>query len=698
MGNKKIVLIVLFLIFQVNFLAQEGIRSKIIEEKVQEIIENLPDDAEVDLTILFDDLLYYYDHPLNINNADQSEIQSLFILNDIQVNNLLSHIEKYGKLLSKYELQTIPGFDLETIRIIMPFVQVKPVSEIKKLKFSNILKDGKSDLFVRYLTTMQDQKGYTSIFPEDLQENPNRRYQGNKARMYTRYRFTYQQNLSFGITAEKDPGEDFFNGTQSQGFDFYSVHLFYKGNGTVSKIALGDYELKFGQGLTMWSGLAFGKSAFVMNVKKSAIGIKPYTSVDENKFMRGVATTISEGNLSFTAFYSNKKIDANPEDSDTLGVEDIQNVTSFQSSGFHRTYNELEGKDAIDEIIAGGNLSYKTRQLSVGVTAYSVNYGAELQRSLKPYNQFEFTGSSNFVGGLDYSYVLQNFNIFGEISRSQNGGLATIEGVMMALDPKFSVSLVHRYYQKEYQNLYNNAFAEGSKSANEQGLFLGAELKFSRKWQISGYLDQFRFPWLRFGVNAPSKGADYLFQLTYKPSRKSEFYIRYKGKRKERNASTIESDGNIKNLTTVVKNSFRINAGYQVSPSFRLKSRVEWVNYQLGALNPQQGFLFYQDVIFKKMEWPVSFSLRYALMNIDSYAARIYAYENDLLYTWSIPAYSETGSRFYIMAKWRVYRKIDLWVRYSLWDYSYAESISSGLNEIEGGKKGEMKLQLRWRF
>jgi len=701
MGNKKWFIVFVFILgFQIGN-AQEDVKSKIIEDLVQEIIEELPEDAEIDLTTLFDDLIYFSEHPLNLNVVEGDELRRLFILNEIQINNFLNHRDKFGKMLSIYELQTISGFDEIIIRKLLPFVRVKPMFELRSLKLSTMIKDGNNDLFVRYLTTIQNQKGYSPISEEELSENPNRRYLGDKSRMYFRYRYTYQNNLSFGVTGEKDPGEEFFKGTQKKGFDFYSAHLFYKGYGTINKIALGDYELNFGQGLTLWSGLAFGKSAFVMNVKKSPIGIKPYTSVDENRFMRGAAVTLSEGNMHFTAFYSNKKIDANRDGTlDTLGVEDIQSVTSFQSSGFHRTFNEIEDQDAIDEQIIGGNWSYKKRKFSLGITGYEVKYGAFLNRNLKPYNQFEFTGISNVVGGLDYSYVHQNMNFFGEFSRSKNGGVATLNGMMIALDPKLSVSVLHRYYQKQYQNLYNNAFGENSKSANENGLFVGAELKFSRKWMISGYLDKFRFPWLKFGVDAPSQGMDYLIQLTYKPTRKNEFYIRYKTKQKERNSSRPE-DGEVeftRFLATEVKHSLRLNAAYVVSPSIKLKSRVEWANYQIGDEEEQNGFLFYQDIAYKKLEFPVTFALRYALMNIGSYSSRIYAYENDLLYTWSIPAYSETGSRFYLMAKWRFYRKMDLWVRYSLWDYTHSKEISSGLNEILGNKKSEVKLQLRWRF
>ena len=59
------------------------------------------------------------------------------------------------------------------------------------------------------------------------------------------------------FTGEKDAGEEFFQGSQKNGFDFYSAHLFVQGFGTIKQLAIGDFQAQFGQGLTFWSGLAF---------------------------------------------------------------------------------------------------------------------------------------------------------------------------------------------------------------------------------------------------------------------------------------------------------------------------------------------------------------------------------------------------------------------------------------------------------
>jgi hypothetical protein len=64
-----------------------------------------------------------------------------------------------------------------------------------------------------------------------------------------------------------------------------------------------------------------------------------------------------------------------------------------------------------------------------------MNLSAELIKSPSLYNQYDFQGKSNFVGGVDYNYVFKNANLFGEFSASANGGKAFCQGVIVALRP-----------------------------------------------------------------------------------------------------------------------------------------------------------------------------------------------------------------------------------------------------------------------
>jgi len=666
----------------------------LVEAAIEMIAENA-EDEEIDYTTLFDDLIFLLNRPINLNNCTKDDLSTLPILNEIQINNLLAHIEDNGKLITIYELQSIDGFDLKTINNILPFVKVTRDFEALNVNLKEVLKNGKHELFLRSQLILEDQKGFSPIDSADLAANPNSRYLGSKLKLYTRYRFKYGRNISIGFTAEKDAGEEFFNGSQEQGYDYMSAHIFAKDLGVVKRLAIGDYQVQLGQGLTMWSGLAFGKSAQVMNIKKTAQIIKPYTSVDENLFMRGAAATIVIKKLEFTGFYSKKKIDANISVADTSSQEVIE-VTSFQQTGLHATPSELEDKDAIDEEIWGGNIAYKSRKFSTGVSVARAVYSANLNRNLQEYSQFDFSSDENYNYGLDYSYVFKNVNLFGEVSRSKNGGMAYINGAIVSLDPRLSVSIFHRHYDRNFQNLFSNAIGESSRNVNENGLYVGATSKINGRWTLSAYYDVFQFPWLRYRTDAPSIGSEWLVQLNYRPSRKTEMYLRARRELKDENATGITEGINY--LVDRRRTYLRYHTSFSLSDAVKLKSRVEVSEYVLGENDPEKGFLVYQDVSYKMTALPLTFSFRFAMFETDTYNARMYVYETDVLYAFSIPAYYYRGSRMYIMARVGLWKRLDIWLRYSQTYYDDRSVISSGLPEIQGNTKSEVKAQLRIKF
>ncbi|MEZ4740655.1 MAG: helix-hairpin-helix domain-containing protein [Flavobacteriales bacterium] len=703
----------------------DGIPRDVIEQRIEAAAEGLGDDSSVDLTNLFEVLTDHYQNPIDLNHTDLEELNSLLLLDDVQISALIQHYRRYGKFLSIYELQTINGFDPATIELIRPFVTVRenPLGSTASLK--EILERGSHEVLVRSTMNVESRKGFMdrpNPFGKDYYDpdgdplpdfdDPNvhdslransKVYLGSPFRVYSRYRFRYRQNISFGVTAEKDEGEEFFQGSQPQGFDFYSAHLFLRDVGRLKSVAIGDYQAQFGQGLTFWNGLAFAaKSSFTMNVKRNAVGLSPYTSVNENLFLRGAAATFSiSKRFEATGFVSKKKLDGNvssvPAGADTLGTN-IEEATfsSFQEDGFHRTVNELNKKDGIDEQIVGGHLRYVGRGFSVGATAAHVQYDKNLQRNLQPYNKFEFNGKENTTAGMDWNVLYRNLTWFGEASMSANGGTAVNTGLLVALDKRVSLSMLYRDYGRDFQGLYSVAFSEGGSPWNERGVYTGIEIRPNRKWNINAYFDQFRFPWLRYQTDAPSAGFDWLAQVNWRPSRGTELYLRARHQDRARN-TTDDIDG-IDFVVPVTQTNYRLNATYKVSDAVSLRTRVETVDYQSGSAPLEHGFMMYQDIVHRPLSSPLELTLRFALFDTDTYNARIYAYENDLVGVFSIPPYYGRGIRWYAMARLTPLRRVDIWLRYGAFIFQDQDRISSGLQEIPGNVRSDLKAQIRWKF
>lgn len=687
--------------------------SKTDESDVQQQLENIAENTEnedADYTNLLDALNQFKDHPINLNNASKEDLQQLGLLNDIQINNLFTHIQKTGKLITIYELQGINGFDLQTIQKILPYVKVTDNFNAAHFGIKEMLKDGQNMVIFRYGRIIEEQKGFTDIDSLGLYNSQNSRYIGSPDKLYARYRFTYGNNVSWGITGEKDQGELFFKnkqkfnynwyesalkGNQKTGFDFYSAHFYLHNIYFIKSLAVGDYQANFGQGLTMWTGYSFGKSSDIMGTKKSASGIKPYSSVDENKFLRGAATTLGFKNVEATIFYSSKKVDANI--SDTLDNGEVAAVSSLQETGYHTTISEIADKHAILQTIYGGNVAYKGKRLSIGLTATHYALDKNFKRALDYYNQFEFSSKQNTNVGLDYNFLFRNFNFFGEEAMSQNGAMAFLNGVLVSLDSRLSFTMLHRYYQRNYQNLLSNGFAENTTTSNEKGLYIGFVAKPANQFTLTAYYDRFEFPWLKYQVNSPSTGTDYMAQLNYTPSKRFDAYIKIRSRSKFKNTTADIND--IDFIVPYAQTNYRINTSFAILPSVKLKNRIELVDYKLDNNKTQKGFMVYQDITFNKLGKPFSFTLRYAMFQTDSYDARIYAYENDMPGAYSIPAYYYRGSRFYILLDYNITRRIEIWLRYSQTVYDNKKIISEGsISEIQGNTKSEVKAQIRLKF
>ncbi len=722
----RILLVALLLLAMLHASAQvDGVPKDLIEQRIEDAVEQLGEDADIDLTNLFELLTDRFLDPIDLNHTTALELNELLLLTDVQISALIQHIRRNGKLLSIYELQTVNSWDRRSIEQIRPFVTVRENEMSSSASLKNILSRSTHEVTVRSFLNIEQRRGNMdrrSLFGKDYYfpsgaplpdfDDPavidslrrdNRVYLGSPYKLYTRYRFRYRQNISMGFTAEKDEGEEFFRGTQKQGFDFYSAHFFLRNFGRLKALAVGDYQAQFGQGLTFWNGLGFGsKGSFTMNVKRNGLGLMPYTSVNENLFMRGVAATYEVAkNLEVTAFYSNKGLDANitsvPAGADTIDTIDPEIAfTSFQEDGFHRTQREVDRKRSVGERIFGGHVRYVQPAFSVGATAAHVEFGGDFARNLQPYNQFEFTGRNNTTMGLDWNALYRNLTWFGEAARSANGGTSWNSGILVALDKRVSMSMLYRQYGRDFQNLYSVAFGEGINPWNQQGLYTGLEIRPNRNWTINAFFDQWSHEWLRYQVDAPSRGTDWLAQVNWRPSRGSELYVRVRHRQRPRN--TADDVDRIRNVVEQEQTNYRFNATYKVSPSVSLRTRVETTDFRRGDADQKHGFLIYQDFVHRPLSSPVEFTLRFALFETESYDARLYAYENDLIGVFSIPPYFGRGIRWYGMVRANPMRRVDVWLRYGAWIYQDQDGISSGLQEIAGNVRSDIKVQVRYRF
>ena len=174
----------------------------------------------------------------------------------------------------------------------------------------------------------------------------------------------------------------------------------------------------------------------------------------------------------------------------------------------------------------GGNVRYATPGLCIGLTALSYSFGNySIQPDPKPYNLFYFRGNRNLNISVDYLLKNKLIKFYGETALSRNGAVASLNALQLTPASYFSLLLLYRYYDKRYQAFFGNAFSQNSAVRNEQGMYIGMQWTPFARWKLSAYADVFRFPWLKYGVDAPSTGKEYMLQLDYTPSRNLSVYV-----------------------------------------------------------------------------------------------------------------------------------------------------------------------------
>ena len=682
--------------------------NNVLDQVIEDAIIDSETDNQTDWTFMTDQLQDLQERPINLNTASKEELLLLPGMTEILANNLLNYIREFGNLTSIYELQAVPGFKADLFNVLKIYAVVKE-SGAKDISpgtkhpagpsLKTMLSGAKQELILRFVTDIEQEKGYTDPIPGDTT-----RYLGDRNRYYMRYRMRYNRNLSIAVVGEKDQGEPIiWNPNYNYyGVDFTSAHIAIQDFGKLKSLVLGDYNLQVGQGMLLSRGLGFGKGSEAINsIKRQNLGITPYASVNENQFLRGAAATVATGDFYATGFFSHVGRDANISAKDSIS-DDVVFVSSLQTSGLHRTWNEIADKDAIKETAFGGRLEMKKRWLNLGATHYFQHFSSNIQPSVKDYSQFNFSGQDNYLSGLDFDFTLRNFNFFGDVGRSKSGGIGMIGGFLGSLTPKVEVAVLGRSFDRDFNAMRGYVFAERPTSVrNERGVYLGYKIMPNTRWTLSGFYDQFIFPWNNYQASFMTWGHEFMAQLQYQPSRGTSIYVRWRTDNKERNASILSPGQQIETIIPTHRQSFRIQFSHKIDRSFTVRTRFERSWYTQGFKDnfeqDDAGMLLYQDLVWK-LNWKWDLTARYAIFDAENYNTRIYAYENDILGFFSIPAYSGIGSRYYVLLNYKPNKRLEFWARFSRTKYQYEKTLGSSLTFIDGDHRSDLKLQMKINF
>ena len=677
----------LFILFASHFSLLTTHAQETPVSTTEQQLENLTDadQSETEDDSFLQQLEQFRKNPVNLNTADENDLRELKLLSGLQIANFISYRKLFGRFISVYELQAIPSWNIQLIKRLLPFITIAEPVNLADV-FRTRFRGGEHSFLFRYSELLEESAGYDKT-------TSGTKYLGSPPKLFFRYRYQYKNLLQYGVVGDKDAGEQFFKGAQRKGFDFYSFHLFARKIGSIQALALGDFTVNMGQGLIQWQSLAFKKSVDVFGIKRQSPVLRPYNSAGEFNFHRGAGITIQKGKMEATAFVSYRKLSANFV-ADTVSNEEF--ITSFLNSGYHRTESEIADRNKLGQFAFGGNIKYKNANWHAGVNAMIFNFSAPVKKRQEPYNLYAIKGNGWSNYSVDYSYTHRNLHFFGEAAIDKNFSKALLNGLLISVDPRVDISFIHRKIDPQYQSINGNAFTENTYPTNENGFFSGISIRPFSAWRLDAYIDIYKFPWLKYLVDAPSHGKDFLAQITYTPDKQLEVYTRFRSETKQGNQPDNTTSTNY--LVWLPRQNWRTQVIFKINKSFAVRSRTELLWYDRNAENEEKGFLTFFDVIYKPMLKNYSANMRLQYFETDDYNSRIYAYENDVLFYYSIPAFFNKGYRYYLNVNYDLNSKISFWIKWSQTIYNNVESIGSGLDEIPGSKKSEIRMLARVIF
>jgi competence ComEA-like helix-hairpin-helix protein len=682
-----------------------------IPENLLEILGEEADAAEAEALLeLLDDLR---ERRVDPNRASAAELSLIPGISPRLAHTIVAYRTQHGSFRAIGEIRSVEGVDEEIFADIRPYLVIgEDVPRAGRFPASPRLGDVRRGARVEVLQRVQRRldlgRGYDAV-PDSLLGTPAepRRYLGSPERLYTRLRATYGRQLSANLTLEKDPGEPFTwdpeNGTY--GYDFVSFHLAGMRMGRIEALVLGDFVAEFGQGVTLWRASGFGKGRETTRpLVRRGRGIRPYASTDENQFFRGGAGTIAlTPNLYLTGFASRRFYDARIAEPDTANAAESATgtVAGMPASGLHRTHAEIAQKNSLGQTLGGGGIELRSGRSTLGVVGYQASFDYPLARGAHPYQRFDFEGDRTSMLGLYGSAVLGHYYIFGEVARAPGGAIGGVGGVDGTLGAVEALALV-RHYPRDLTSLHGYAFGDrNGATQNESGVYLGLRLRPSSRWAMSGYVDQYRFPWVRFGVGRPSTGHDALLFVEHRPRTWLNVYLQARTKTREIGTRVkTETGAELDALTTETRQSVRFQGDFVASRDLRLRGRIETSRYRRAGGPAESGVMLFHD-----LRWSLSRAVmidgRITYFDTDSFGARLYQFENDLLGVLTNTLLSGRGARYYGLLTIRPggpFSNFDARLKFALTTYRDRHFVGSGLDQIEGNRVRDVGVQVRARF
>ena len=640
---------------------------------------------------LYDDYVYLHANPININRADSTELQQLGFLAHWQVEAIHAYIYRYGPLRSVGELMLIPELDYHTRQLLSYFVTFGDVAQPQEPlrdTWHRMLTRGRSELSSRLDVPLYQRAGYAPRTQSQLDASPSRYYTGNALYHNLRYSYRYGTRLSWGLSTEKDAGEPIF--TKGAPLpDHLSGYLQLGDMGILKTLVVGNYRLRFGQGLVLNSDFSLGKNMLLQGLSRQASSIKPHRGTSEGDYYTGAAATVAWRAWQLTTFASYRQLDA------TL---DGASISTLKTDGYHRTPLEQARHGNTRGNLFGAHLGYASHGFHLGLTALYQSFNRNFALPKQDYKRYAPQGHDFWNASIDYAWHHHRLSIVGETAIDSKGSVATLNTLRLKAADGLHLTLLQRYYAHDFWALEGKSFGTSSDIRNEQGIYLGAEWKPHRRLLLTAYADGYHFPFLRYRVSAPSYGTDGVVSVHYTINDDHRVQLRYRFRLKQRDVAEGYRlpDGGLLNEWT---HRMHLQWSGVLTPVLTCQAFAEGCLVQ--AETTSMGTMVGAQATYSPASGSHGLRLSAGLTAFCAdYASRLYGYERGLLYAYNYQMYYGTGLRGYLLMQYshKSAPRLTATAKLGATRYFDRDAIGSGATLIDSCHKEDLQLQVRYTF
>ena len=364
----------------------------------------------------------YFQRPLKINQATLDRLVDSGLMDRYKAMSLVDYRARHGDVLSKVELSLVDGFGESFVQTLLPFIS-----------FESAMLPGQ-------------RKRDKYLWDTDLHFKGGMKYSdGSQWMSGVKSKFEYGDRMAASLAINSPYGQfspDKFNYSASMLLRFPRIH---------TRLVLGDFNARFGQGLLLWNGLSLSSLSSPSAFMKNPVGLSLSSSYTGNYAFTGIGFESNFGKYVMSAI---------------LALPDIKNRSDVS-------------------LMPALNIARYTRHGHIAMTHYSRISG------FYPGRPRDILHRSS----ADTRWCIRGVDIFGECAYDWDSHkAAALVGTIFPAGEALKFSTMLRYYPASFNSDYSGAVYSVSSASNEYSISMSSELNVSRNHRFVLTLDGAHLP------------------------------------------------------------------------------------------------------------------------------------------------------------------------------------------------------------